>query len=91
MKSVSHLLLLSTVLVAALGAGAVTLRGAGSTPGAVHQNLQGSSAPAPVYPSSPVIKTQFGPVRGYLKDGVYAFLGIPFGECGSPLGLKLRS
>src|SRR5262249_42245422 len=38
---------------------------------------------APALPSffteSPVANTQYGKVRGYMDDGIYAFKGIPYG------------
>jgi para-nitrobenzyl esterase len=39
---------------------------------------------APALPSffaeSPVANTQYGKVRGYMDDGIYAFKGIPYGD-----------
>jgi len=80
MKTLSSILIVAAI-IACLGASceAATLRGSSSSPGAVQHPEGKSNAPALVYPTSPVIKTQYGPVRGFLKDGVYAFLGIPFG------------
>lgn len=31
-------------------------------------------------PSSAVAKTQYGPVRGYVSDGVFTFKGVPYGD-----------
>jgi para-nitrobenzyl esterase len=29
--------------------------------------------------SNPVVKTQYGHVRGYIRNGIYTFKGIPYG------------
>ncbi|MDE1914538.1 MAG: carboxylesterase/lipase family protein [Sphingomonadales bacterium] len=31
-------------------------------------------------PASAVAKTQYGPVRGYVSDGVFTFKGVPYGD-----------
>jgi hypothetical protein len=78
MKSLSCALLLAAAMCNfSAFSTASTLRG--SAAGAVHL-AEENTASDPVFPSSPIIQTRFGPVRGYLKDGVFVFLGIPFGK-----------
>ena len=82
MKNLLRILAIAAITASVfVPAHSATLRGA-ENPSAVHlrSEEQRNAINAPVYPSSPVVQTQFGPVRGYLKDGVYAFLGIPFGK-----------
>lgn len=48
--------------------------------GAAIRGASGASAGTCTTPRSAVARTQYGPVRGYVADGVLTFKGVPYGD-----------
>lgn len=51
-----------------------------STVEAAPVSLAGKNGGSCTTPPKAVAKTQYGPVRGYVSDGVFTFKGIPYGD-----------
>ena len=68
----------SALLASMAGVG---LAASGAATAAPRRNTRAASASETcLTPRSAIARTQYGPVRGYVDDGVYIFKGVPYGD-----------
>lgn len=67
-----------SALLASIAAGA-GISAAGEL-GAARTTRSSTASGTCLTPRSAVARTQYGPVRGYVEDGVYIFKGVPYGD-----------
>ncbi|MFL0419193.1 carboxylesterase/lipase family protein [Sphingomonas sp. 179-I 2A4 NHS] len=63
------------LLASAIGGGALL-----TGPGTARAGARGDRSDLCSTPADAVARTQYGPVRGYVDDGVFTFKGVPYGD-----------